>query len=508
MHFKRIIALLLAAQMLLVSTVACNDTKGNSKEALSETSVATTGENKTPEGSSDGDRLSVADNLPEISFGGRDFRFIVNQAQYSQLISEDTSGVGLDAVIYDRNQRVSERFDVNFTAHYELGKESQDVINMAVQLDEHIAEVTDMWHRMGLTPVCYGSALNWLEFDYIDWEKPWWNQESNYNSTIRGKLYTITGDLAVNAMLDTWILAFNMELLESHAGMKAEELYQTVIDGKWTLDEMIALTSNVYEDKNGNDRDRGDIYGYGCDVSNRTMPWVTALGEKFFTLNEDRTDVAITLGSEKIYKALEKLCNFQHTSRGAYTCYGTYDYFTENPVDGKEWAMEDFVSGTIMIMPTTFNSCFNNFTSLDFSYGMIPFPKYDEMQERYLTVPEYDFSVYGVPATLPLEDYDMVGIIMEALNAESWKTVSPAYYDEALKGRYSADPTTAQVVDLIMNGRVFDWSYQIAQFLVTKVPYLFCMQLRDNNLDLASTLAKGWDDTNERVQTVLSFYED
>ena len=170
--------------------------------------------------------------------------------------------------------------------------------------------------------------------------------------------------------------------------------------------------------------------------------------------------------------------------------------------------MEDFTNGTLTMLPTTFNACFDNFTDLSFTYGMLPFPKYDTAQEKYLTVPEYDFSVYGVPTTLPFEDYDMVGIIMEALNAESWKTVSPAYYDEALKGRYSADPTTAEVVDLIMNGRVFEWGYQIAQFLVVKVPYLFCYQLRDNNLDLASTLAKGWDDINERVETVLSFYED
>ena len=515
MNFKKTVAFLLAAQMLLVSAASCgNASGGNASGGKSETDAD---ETKSETGATDAetepvetkfDRLSVSDELPAESFGGRDFRFIANEWAMFQLVSDDTTGVGLDAEIYERNQRVEDRFDVKITATYTLGMESQDIINTYVNVGEHIGEVCDQGHRMGLTPPCYGEYLNWLEFNYINWDQPWWNQGSNYNSTINGKLFTVTGDLSVRAMLDTWIIAYNMDLLQSYGGITSEEMYKIVLDGEWTLDKMIEICSSIYEDVNGNGKDRGDIYGYGCDVSNRTMPWVTSFGEKFFTLNEERTGVEITLGTEKIYSALERLCNFQHNSLGAYTYYGTYDYYTENEIDGKEWGMEDFTNGTLTMLPTTFNACFDNFTDLSFTYGMLPFPKYDTAQEKYLTVPEYDFSVYGVPTTLPFEDYDMVGIIMEALNAESWKTVSPAYYDEALKGRYSADPTTAEVVDLIMNGRVFEWGYQIAQFLVVKVPYLFCYQLRDNNLDLASTLAKGWDDINERVETVLSFYED
>ncbi len=513
MQLKKTLAWILAAQLLLCSTVSCgkteqNPTEDKTNETTAATGTAATTAPETEPAETEFSRLSVSDELPEINFNDKDFRFVANEGEMFQLVSDDTSGVGLDAAIYDRNQRVEERFGVKISARYQLGLESQDMINSYVQVGEHIAEICDQWHRMGLTPVCYAEYLNWLEFDYINWEQPWWNQESNYNSTIKGKLYTVTGDLSVTAMLDTWILAFNMELLESYGGLTSEEMYQIVLDGEWTLDKMIEICSAIYEDVNGNGKDRGDIYGYGCDVANRTMPWVTSFGEKFFTLNEDRTNVEITLGTEKIYSALERLCNFQHNSKGAFAYYGTYDYFTENEIDGKEWGMEDFTSGLLTVFPTTFNACFDNFTNLSFSYGMLPFPKYDTDQERYLTVPEYDFSVYGVPTTLPFEDYDMVGIIMEALNAETWKTVSPAYYDEALKGRYSADETTAEIVDMIMDGRIFDWGYQIAQFLVTKVPYLFCMQIRDNNLDLASTLAKGWDDTNERVQDVLSFYDD
>ena len=59
-----------------------------------------------------------------------------------------------------------------------------------------------------------------------------------------------------------------------------------------------------------------------------------------------------------------------------------------------------------------------------------------------------------------------------------------------------------------MEGRVFDWGYQLAQFLVCKIPYEFCYKIRENNTDLASKIAEGWDDTNARVQDVLTFYDD
>lgn len=516
MNFKKILAFLLAAQMLLVSAASCgnNEKPAETKKPANETTAPVGGtdaeETKEP-AETEYSRLSESDDLPEINFNDRDFRFVVNEGEMFQLVSDDTSGVGLEAVIYDRNKRVEDRFGVKISAFYQMGTESQDVINSYVNVGEHIAEVCDQWHRMGLTPPCYGEYLNWLEFNYINWDKPWWNKKANESSYIKGKQFTVTSDLAVTAMLDTWIFAFNMELLEEQGKITSDEMYQIVLDGEWTIDKLIEIGSSIYKDVDGDgNENRGDIFGYACDASDRTMPWVTSIGENFFTVTEDRQNVEITLGTEKVYSALEKLVNFHHNVIGTYTYVHVNDPtagtdISETP---REFAEADFTNGNIALFPTRFERCFDKFTDVNFTYGMIPFPKYDTAQEMYLTVPEYDFSVYGVPTTLPFEDYDMIGIIMEALSAESWKTVSPAYYDEALKGRYSADETTAEIVDMIMEGRVFDWGYQLAQFLVCKIPYEFCYKIRENNTDLASRIAEGWDDTNARVQDVLTFYED
>jgi hypothetical protein len=62
-----------------------------------------------------------------------------------------------------------------------------------------------------------------------------------------------------------------------------------------------------------------------------------------------------------------------------------------------------------------------------------------------------NFNVMCIPVTVP--DSDFVSLIVEAINAESEKTLIPVYYDTMLKGRYEND----KYLDMIMNGRKSDF---------------------------------------------------
>ena len=58
-----------------------------------------------------------------------------------------------------------------------------------------------------------------------------------------------------------------------------------------------------------------------------------------------------------------------------------------------------------------------------------------------------------------MQDLDFVGIITEALNAESYKIVFPAYYEVALKTKYTHDNESVQMLDMIVDSRIFDFGY-------------------------------------------------
>jgi hypothetical protein len=304
-------------------------------------------------------------------------------------------------------------------------------------------------------------------------------------------------------------------------GHTSEEIYGYVLDGEWTIDKMIELCSDIYSDTNGDSlRGPEDEYGFASFVNigastpgvygSRSMPWVQAAGERFYGFNEDKTDAYITLGTEKVYSLLEKLINLHYNTLGGIAYGGaTFPSTAENP-EPEAYALNGFVNGLVGIYPTTFQSCFTTFTELGFDYGMLPYPKYDTAQEKYYTVPFEAYSIYQLPCTLPLEDFEYVGVIMEALNAESWKTVSLTYYDEAMKGRYSTDETTAEIIDLIMASRLFEWGYQVAIFApgYAKTPFVFACQISNNNVDLASTLAEEWEKSMDALYLCIEFYDD
>ena len=94
----------------------------------------------------------------------------------------------------------------------------------------------------------------------------------------------------------------------------------------------------------------------------------------------------------------------------------------------------------------------------------------------------------AIPITVA--DPDFAAIITEAMAAESYKMVYPAYYDQALKGKYSSDATTAEMVELIMAGRAFDFSFQFGESCFQRLCYKIRDMLVNNNANLASDYKK------------------
>ena len=115
-------------------------------------------------------------------------------------------------------------------------------------------------------------------------------------------------------------------------------------------------------------------------------------------------------------------------------------------------------------------------------------------------------SVFSLPISSPARRYDFIGIMMEALNAESWKTLYPAYFESALKGRYSTDENMQKAMDIIVEGRMFDLAYLYGIYL-DRLPYQFRYCIRDNTTDLASKLAQNKASMEIGIEDLMLFFE-
>ena len=77
--------------------------------------------------------------------------------------------------------------------------------------------------------------------------------------------------------------------------------------------------------------------------------------------------------------------------------------------------------------------------------GILPYPKYDEAQENYIS---QDWGgLMSVPNSI--SDPDMVGATMELLAWESSNEVLPSYYDITLSGKLSRDEDSRNMLELL-----------------------------------------------------------
>ena len=119
-----------------------------------------------------------------------------------------------------------------------------------------------------------GYLLDLNDMSYLDLEKPWWNQTSREGLQLVGKNYFVTGDISFLTTLGgSYVLFLNNTVAENYG---ITNLAATVLEGSWTMDAMASVTSQVYDDVDGNGTmDTNDRYGFIIDYDNS--------GDSFYT---------------------------------------------------------------------------------------------------------------------------------------------------------------------------------------------------------------------------------
>jgi len=253
-------------------------------------------------------------------------------------------------------------------------------------------------------------------------------------------------------------------------------MYAKVKEGTWTIDYFAGLITPMYQDVNGDGRkDSNDVYGFGYQLTNPTDVWLASFDQPIVQADPDN-GLVVTFMTDKTVAAMEKLIQLHYNNPGFFKYPSQYD--EENY----------FLNGKLVFAPLRFYTAYNVLRTMDDAYSILPWPKWDETQQRYQTNADDKFTAFGLPLTV-YNDIEFATVLYEALCAESYKKVYPVYYDTALKGKYSREPETAEMVDLIMEGRAFDLAFEFSGAL-SDLPYMFRQQLDANNVNIASAFKK------------------
>lgn len=472
MKSVRIIAAALALIMLLTAFISCGGESGTAAETTTAAAAQTETAETEPLDALEQRKL-VPDELPAKDFNGRKYRVIHNSDSMtaSFLADEEASGDVVKDAVYERNSTVEERFNAELI--FDNSRSYQDTagfVATSVLAGEDAFDLVSS-HIVSLSANALKHVLlNWYDLSYVDFEKPWWSRSCKEDLTLYNTALIVVGDMAMSALGYTYCMYFDKGFAEDY---KMGDIYETVLDGRWTVDLLNDLTKDIYNDINGNSvKDMEDFCGLGFRVGSHTNTFLWAFNNPVVSIGSDG-EPSVSISVERITALLEKVNTLCNVNPGGM------------PITDYTAAYTFFKNGHCVFSLGEIGNSVSYFRDMDRDYGIIPYPKWDEAQERYRT--SVNGAHEGMAVPLTISDADFVGIITEALCAESYKQVVPAYYDVALKYKGARDETSIELLDLIVDGRYFDFGFIYDNW---KGPcFMLEALVKNNSSDFASAYA-------------------
>ena len=474
--FTRLTAVILALLMLILAS-ACANSDGNSVDT---TTAAPTGNNGTPADTTAGSndpanpsdtsagagtdagtedtqpkveldeygREIIEPDLPDIKFDGETFTVHTrgNVEQYEWLAKEQT-GDRLNDAIYARNLAVEDKYGITLEVVAQgnwsnYGKEILPAVQASILAGSGAYDLLAGYSSNIPSMVTTGQLYDLNDLQYIDFEKPWWWQNFTEASAIEGTNYFGLGALSLSAVYSMSCVFFNPTLLENTN--PGTDLYQIVLDGKWTFDKMTELASNANSDLDGNSTlDVADRFGIVMMTgSNPINQYVVASGEKISTMDNKGTP-SITLDQEKMSNVIDNVIKLFYQNE---YCY----------MDSQDNVRKMFINGQALFHSEWLYQAQMHIAPQVEKYGVVPTPKMSETQEDYCAWIQNGMHMYCIP--VDVKSTERAAILTEAFAAESYRSLLPQYYEIILKAKYFKDEASSKMLDIVYDSVSFDFA--------------------------------------------------
>ena len=461
---KNLFALCLVISLLLSS---CGTTPSDAPET-------------TPGGTaSESETEKPRDSLPsDLNFGGRTVTLFIDRDMSIVEYFADETGDVVDDAVYKRNLAVQERLGVKFDFIESDGLwDGREIYQGSVRTSVLAGDGEyDIAAGYGLSiAVLAGEGLmtNLTDTKYIDFDMPWWPDSLIGALSVNGKLWMASGDISTNTIGTSFAVLFNKDLLETY---KLEDPYALVDSGKWTFDKLFSMTKDIYSDLDGDGKkSAGDFFGvgmghtyidnayYACGL--RVVEQDKEMGQK----------LSADFSGEKAVAFIEKFTTaFHHTD----SCLLDTD---------EDMIFIDFKNKQMIFLLDSLTAASTTLRDADFRYGVLPSPKWDEAQENYITTASYTGSMYAIPRDA--KDPDISSAVIEALASEGYYRVAPAFFETALKVKYSSDDDSARMYDIIKGSVMYDFGRVYSMAGLDGIPGLMRSMVVNDNTNWASEVA-------------------
>jgi len=435
---KKALSILFALLLTLPSLASC----GNVEEKQPDNTGDTTAQQETtPETTEEDARIAIPDDLPEMDLKGRKLRILTYSPQV--YFTEDITGELVNDTKYDRQLYMAERFNAGIEAI-----DSSTFENLDSSFRNSVSSGDDAYdiaipHMIKSCPsfITQNLLLDWNTVEYINQQKPWWNQTINETISILGKQFYIAGYITIPVPFGMLI---NKDMAENFG---YGDIYNTVREKKWTLDKLAEMCDAVDNDMNGDGAMKGtdDRYGLGMNYDNHLLNFMYSCGIHSVILDENKMPV-VNINTDEMLALMEKLDTFINKSGTVYmTSYEDEPIYRDAFNDGR------------ILIHTGEVGRLSEVRDVGFTVGVIPYPMWNEEQGYYATHVDAWNGVLCIPTTA--HDVNEIGLMVEAMAAYTYKYVVPAYFDVTLGKKLAQDKETKEMLDIIYDSITYDFGY-------------------------------------------------
>lgn len=423
-----------------------------------------------------------ADYLPDVNYDGYVYR-IYAYDEYPADEPDITGNIISDA-IYERNRLVEERYGITIKETRYPYASYGDVTNLLIKSGLSQSDDGDLY------TVVFSGAYNAITQGCVppasylpvaDLSQPWYLKSINDGMEIEG--VTLVAYNAFDKNPGGKFLLFNKGIIEN---LSLDDPYSSVGSGSWIYDKLYGMSLDAISDLNGDGvMTEGDRFGMISAPDDITDLAYYGSGLKLVDFSSGSPVVS---QNELLFDLFMKASNYVSTDGFMFDVMAAYGASADSPFKG----VRLFESGgSLFIMAYT--STLPTLGNMEDDYGILPYPKASENQEKYYC--GIDGSRIAVPSTASV-DLERVCVIKEALAVESMNINYPAYYDVSIKDRYIRDEESLDMLEIITAGTTYDVGCAL-DYEAIRGPWL--KTLNDGKTDFASSVAKNL----PRAQKVL-----
>jgi len=444
LHLKEILArkvmpLAMASLFLGALLVGCstqtNDEKPSDTVAEAETTEA-----------------KYLDGLPEtMDLDMETIRFIcetetVNKLTERSLISEEITGDIVDDAVYKRNSIIMDRFNVDFEIVKMGGtNEVPGLVRQSVLANSDDYDIVCGYEYYAIRLGSEGILLNLNNVPNLDFSQPYWSQRMIEGMSYGDAAYWCTGDLSLRYIGGMYVTFVNKAIWSDY--FPDMDPYDVAMNGEWTLDLLYDMSTQVYDDLNADGKfDNKDLYGLYYNAQDDICEAIMMSANVMFGDRDDDGIPYIDYDLDRMVTVCEKMTDLAYNNEGV-----------RHSGQGIDDVCKQFAEGTAMTTMTRLYYSEMHFREMEDDFAVIPMPKMDAEQEEYVTTLHDGTTIFGLPITN--SKLEASTIVLEAMAAESYRTVSPVYYEMALKIKYVRDDMSAIMIDIIRDAVTADFCF-------------------------------------------------